>query len=305
MKWLDFSWFRPAPAARLGVVRVLVGSFAFAYVTARLGYFGSYAAFSPGQFAPVGVVAALERPLPAGVVWLLAIVTPLAALAFALGWRYRITGPLFALLLLWTLTYRSSWGMIFHTENLLVLHVLILAIVPAADAWSLDARKRAARAAESSAYGWPLRLMAAVVVATYLLAGIAKLRLSGGDWASGEILRNYVATDALRKILLGSTHSPLSARLIGQEWLFGGLAYFTLALELGAPLALFVPRLAPIWAVAALGFHAGVVALMAIFFPYAGIGFAFAPMFAMERPANWLQARWQATRGRVARPLSG
>ena len=36
-------------------------------------------------------------------------------------------------------TYRSSFGMIFHTENLWVVHVALLATAPAADAWSIDA----------------------------------------------------------------------------------------------------------------------------------------------------------------------
>jgi hypothetical protein len=37
----------------------------------------------------------------------------------------------FALLLLWVTTYRNSWGQVFHTENLMVLHV-VLAVSPAA-----------------------------------------------------------------------------------------------------------------------------------------------------------------------------
>ncbi len=44
------------------------------------------------------------------------------------GGRWGLRGALvlFALALLWVLTYRNSFGMIFHTENLTVAHVLVL-----------------------------------------------------------------------------------------------------------------------------------------------------------------------------------
>ena len=41
------------------------------------------------------------------------------------------------------------------------------------------------------------------------------------------------------------------------------------------------------WAVAAWGFHLGVVALMAIAFPYPLLGLAYAPLFRIERPVAW------------------
>ena len=283
------GWYRrDAPAPRLAALRVLVGGFATIYLAARVVHLISFIDFPARGFAPVGVVGLLSAPLPAALVVAPVLLALPCALAFTLGWRFRVTGPTFAALLLWVLSYRNSWGMIFHTENLMVVHIIVLGLTRSADAWSLDARRGRATPTPG-AYGWPIRLLALVTIATYAIAGVAKLRLSGLGWVGSDLLRNYIAYDNLRKLELGDYHSPLGAALVGHAWLFPPLAGLSLALELLAPLALFGPRLARGWALAAWAFHAGVLAVMAIFFPYPLCGLAFAPLFAVERLALW---RW-------------
>ncbi|MBZ0237059.1 MAG: HTTM domain-containing protein [Deltaproteobacteria bacterium] len=286
-------WFRPAPAERLAALRILVGAFAFLYLTTRLPMFLGYARFPARDFVPLGVTRILEQPLSAAAHTAILVITVVLAAAFVAGVWYRVTAPLFAALLLWVLTYRSSWGMPFHTENLLVLHVIVLALAPAADAWSVDARRRGA-SSPSEAYGWPLRLMAALTCLTYVLAGIAKLRLGGLAWAEGDFLRDQVAVDNLRKVLLGADASPLATPLLEHAWLFEVMAFATLAIELGAPVALAGGRVALAWALLAWGFHVGVVALMAIVFPYPLVWVAYAPLFAAERPMAWVIGKVQA-----------
>ncbi len=289
------GWFRPVPAARLAALRLLVGGFALGYLVARLPMWLGLARFAPRDFQPLGVVAlVLERPLGAGAIVALTVATIGLAVTFVAGVGHRVLAPLFAVALLGLTSYRNSWGMPFHTENLLVLHVLVLALAPAADAWSVDAWRRPAPAAERS--GWPLRLMAAITILTYVLAGIAKLRLGGLEWAQGVALRDQVAVDNLRKLLLGASTSPIAMPFLRHPWLFEGLAIGTLVVELGAPLALLGRRLAWAWALAAWGFHLGVLALMTIVFPYS-LGFlAYAPLFACERPLAWLGARLRRRR---------
>ncbi len=296
-------WLAPeAPAERLAAVRVLVGAFAVVYLASRIPHLLSYVSFPARQFAPVGVMTLFGQPPPAAVVYLLVGLTWLAALAFALGWRFRISGPAAGLLLLVTLSYANSWGQIFHTENALVLFVLVLGVTRAADATSLDARRRAGDGLALAApqpharYGWPLRLLCLVVVATYLLAGIAKLRWGGPGWMGGTVLRDTIAADSLRKILLGSSHSPIAEALLGQAWLFRGLAVLTLVVELGAPIALLHRRAALAWVLAVLGFHLGVLVLMTIFFPFPLSGVAFAPFFRAERVTAWIGARLRKLR---------
>lgn len=284
------AWLRaPAPATRLAALRILIGGGAVIYLIARAVHLVSFIDFPARSFDPVGVVALLSAPLPAWlVVGLVALAVPLG-LAFTLGWRWRVTGPLFAVVLLWVLSYRNSWGMVFHTDNLMVFHVLVLGCVRAADAWSLDARAGRTTPAPEH-HGWPVRLLALVTVVSYFIAGFAKLRLSGVTWIASDYLRNYVAWDNLRKLELGDWYSPLGAALVAHAWLFPPLALLSLFLELFAPLALCGPRHARVWAATAWAFHLGVFAVMAIFFPYPLLGVAFAPLFAVERLAlfRWL-----------------
>lgn len=285
-----------APAERLGFVRVLVGTFVLVYVGVRIGHLIGYASFDPNHFRPVGVVSVLDRPLLPWVVRGLGVATLIMAVPFLLGWRFAITGPIFAALLLWTISYRNSWGMIWHTENLMVIQVLILGITPSADAWSLDARRRGDPMPPDRRYGWPLRLMCAVVVIAYVIAGLAKLRNAGGGWIFGDELRNYVATDNLRKVLMGDWYSPLAAPLLHISWLFQGLAFLTIVVELGAPLALLGRRWALVWVVLVMGFHWGVLALMMIGFPYQMCGIGFACFFEVERLGDRILTRLRSRR---------
>lgn len=305
---IDRYFMGPAPAARLGALRVLVGGFAMIYIIARLPHFMSYGGFSPAQYDPVGVVWLLcDTPLPNWSVTALTLVTAALALPFFLGWRMRVIGPLFALLYLWTISYRNSWGMVFHTENLLCLHVLILGVSASADAWSLDARRRGQRSGQRSAddraasgehgrYRWPIKLMCWVVVIAYVLAGVAKMQNGGMSWLWGDELRNHVALDNARKLLLGDIHSPLAAPLMHWDALWKLLATMTVVLELGAPIALLGARLALVWVLAVIGFHLGVLALMMIAFPYQMVGVSFACFFRAEKLLEWAHARWRRRR---------
>lgn len=285
-------WFVEAPAERLAGARILIGLFAFVYAVARLPHFARFSRFAPASFRPVGPVQLLSSPLPEAATWSLALATAAFGVAFTLGYRYRFTGPLFGLLLLWVTSYASSWGMIFHTENLMVLQVLALGLGPAADAWSLDARRRGTPSPEPNGrYGWPLRLAATIAVLAYFMAGVAKLRHTGLDWVTTDFLRNYVAYDALRKKELGSPYSPLGAALASYPALWKPMAAVSLTAELAAPLALLGGRFTKVWVALVMLFHAGVLALMMILFAYPLFGFAFVPFFAIERPLERLRAR--------------
>lgn len=279
-------WYRPALAPdRLAALRILIGAFCTVYLAIRLPNLLGLAEL--GGFRPTGLATLLSEPLPAALVTAQAVAALALAVAFTLGLAYRFTGPAFALVLLWVLTYRNSFGMIFHTENLTVAHVLVLGGARAADVWSLDARRAARRGrpapGPASIYGWPVRLLALLTVVAYLLAGIAKLRISGLHWAASDLLRNYIAYDNLRKLMLHDAYSAFGAWLTSQAWVFPPLAFASLLMELLAPLALVGPRLARAWAWMAWGFHAGVLAIMAILFPYPLAGLAFAPLFTPER----------------------
>ncbi|HUJ58448.1 MAG TPA: hypothetical protein VLX92_08145, partial [Kofleriaceae bacterium] len=199
--------------------------------------------------------------------------------AFTLGLAYRAVAPLAAAALLWTLSYRNAWGQLFHTEDLLVLHVIALACAPAADAWAL----RRPRAPAAAGYGWPVRLLVALTAATYLLAAIAKLRLAGLAWVDGAQLRDQIAVDNLRKAVLGDPVGPLAGLLLDHPGALWAASIGTLVIELGAPIALVGGRVGRLWAVAAWAFHLGVLLTMNVVFPYPLSGVALLPLFPVER----------------------
>ncbi|GAB4425425.1 MAG: hypothetical protein OHK0015_05460 [Chloroflexi bacterium OHK40] len=289
---LDRLWFTPAPASRPALMRLLLGAYTLYYLGRRYRMFQRIAASDPGLFQPVGAVQGLDRPLPLPVFRALLNATLLAGLAFTLGWRYKVSGPLFSGLLLWLLSYRNSWSMIYHNDNILVLHALVLGLAPAADALSLDARAgrtpatggEGGQSASHWRYGWPLQLINAVTTSTYALAGVAKLcGPLGWGWVSGEAMRSQIAIDGLRKELLGSSSSQLAHTLYPRVRLFNVLAVGSLLIELLAPLAVLSRRGGKLWAAGAFSMHWGIYALMKITFRYQLAGLPFVPFFEPER----------------------
>jgi hypothetical protein len=274
-------WFAPAPAERLRALRILIGAYAFVWVTLRLPELHAVSHYGATHFHPYGVVSLLDAPLPVGVVMTIAIATSVLLAGFVLGIGYRFVAPLAALGLLWTITYRNCFGMLFHTENLMVLHVIALACAPAGRG----------QQAGSAGYGWPIKLLASLTVATYVLAGVAKLRIAGIDWVDGELLRNQIAIDNLRKAVLGDGIAPFAGLVLDHPHALVPFSAATLVLELGAPLALVNRRIGYTWAAIAWGFHVGVVLLMNIWFIYPLSVIAFTPLLPVDRAISWLRGK--------------
>lgn len=290
--------FRPAPAARLGVVRLLVGAYSAVYLLRRRRMFAEVAETDPALFRPVGPARVLRRPLPPAAVRRVNDLTVAAAVAFALGAGHRITGPVYSGLLTWTLSYRNSWSMVFHNDNLLALHVIALGAGRSADAVSVDAvarrgwRRGTSLHGAHGRYGWPLQAMNALTAAAYLLAGVAKVKGElGWRWARGSTLRRQVAVDGLRKELFGSAATPLAYGLYRRKEIFTAMAVTSLAVELGAPAALLGRRTGRLWALGALGMHWGILAVMDIKFRYQLTGVAYASFFDAEKLLRPLVAR--------------
>ncbi len=278
--WLNRWWRAIDPAQALAVLRIALGAYSAGFALVRLPYHLDLARLEERRFEPVGVWAWLDQPLPVWVTLVLGLVAAVSGIAFTLGWRYQVTAPVFAAAMLGYLTYGHAWGQILHTEHLLILHLGVLALAPAADRWSLDRRWGSARSRDTRGFDrhrWAIWLMAAVTAGTYFVAGWAKVRNGGVEWITGDVLRSQIAHDNLRKELLGDISSPFAATLLPHAWLFPPMAAFTLVAELGAPLALVWRRVNQAWTAAALGFHWGILALMAVLFPYQLAVLAFLP----------------------------
>jgi hypothetical protein len=258
--------------ARLVPVRRVVAAWSALWVLVRFPYLRALADLPEHRWEPVGLLAPLPHPPPdllvtaalAGAAGLGALVAlDRAPRPAVVGWSVLVLG---------VTTWASCWGQLFHTENLLALHALLLG------AAALVARPDPA---------FVVRAMAVVTVVAYVVAGAAKLRGSGLEWLTGDVLRDQVAFDSARKAVVGGATSPLGTRLVEYERIWPPLAAASLAVELGAPVALLHRRLAHGWVAAAWLFHVGVLALMAIGFPYQLSLVAFAPLLPLER-VRWL-----------------
>lgn len=297
-----------APAERLAMLRILTGVFAVVYLLVRLPVFLQLGDRRSG-FDGVGIAMLLDRPVAAGVVDGVVVATLLAGVGFVLGWRFRAAGALFALGMLALGSYRGSWGQLLHFENLMVLYLLIIALSPSADVWSLDARRRGDRndrPSTSVAYGFPIALAGLVLVSTYSIAGFAKLRYGGLDWVFGDTLRNHVAYAAARLDLLGGSPSPAAGWAVRLDRIWPVAAAATIVIELAAPVVLLGGRIRTLWTLAAWLMHFGVLVLMLIGFPFPLFFVAFAPLYRVERlwtdrPAR-LRPRTRVSNAAAKRP---
>jgi hypothetical protein len=301
---LDHWFYAELPRERLALLRIGIGIYALVYLVSRAQHLTAVLRYPVSSFAPVGLVRLLGEPLPSAWVYGLFAGAVGSGVLFTLGAFYRVSAPLFAALLLWVVSYRHSWGMIFHTDNLLILHVALLSAAPAADAHAYPRRpvRDSGPSSNSGRHGWAIRACCLVTVAAYVVAGCAKLEHTGWAWAEGTTLREQIAYDAIRKIELGSIHSPLGPWLLPHGWLFAPLSTFSLATELLAPMALLGRRFAALWCGAAWSFHVGVLALMAIAFPYPISGCAFLAFFPLERWASAFGRRWSSQSQPAAQP---
>ncbi|MEL6891833.1 MAG: HTTM domain-containing protein [Actinomycetota bacterium] len=291
-----------APPERLAAFRIAASGFTTAYLLLRSPVFLGLADRAQDDFDPVGVLDLFDWRFSSGLVTALVLATPAVGIAATVGWRYRLTGPTFAVGVGLLTTLRSSWGQLLHFENLMLLFALVLAVSPAADAWSLDALRRTRHSTERPAdderspapdvrYGHPLVVASWIVVTTYVIAGIAKLRYGGIGWLDGDTLRNHIASAAARLDLLGGTPAPLAELAVRAEVVLPLAAFVTVALELAAPLALIDRRLRNGWVATVWFLHVGVLLTMAIGFPSPLFGVAFAPLFRLEVAIERLRAR--------------
>lgn len=279
---------RTAPAERLAAFRIVLGTFILVYLLIRLPVFLELARRDGPGFDGVGIARWFDGAVPSWVIRSAIAIALASGCAFVVGWRFRITAPAFALCVLLLTSYRSSWGQMLHFENVFTIHVLVIGFTSgAADAWSLDRRGgRTSIREPGPRYGWALQLCAVIVVTTYVIAGIAKLRYGGGEWLVGDTLRNHVAYSAVRLDLLGAQASPVAEWLVPHAWVFPPLAITSVVIELAAPVALLGARLRNVWVAAVWLMHVGIYALMLVGFPYPLFLVAFAPFFHLESIAG-------------------
>lgn len=286
-------WFAPISPLRLAILRIATGCFSLWYLLDRYRMLQRLSKSDAALFEPVGPAAMLADPLSPEAAQFLLMATIGLNIAYILGWKFRWTGPLFSFVLLFFMSYRNSWSMIYHNYNSLILTVFVLGLVASADALSWDARRRKVfTPAPHWRYGWPVKLICASTMAAYFLSGFAKV---AGDlawsWIDGSALRSQIAVDALRKDVLGSGGTVLFEWLYPYTALFFVLGLGALVLELGAPLVMLNKRLTLLWVLLTLSMHWGIFLIMGIDFPYHTSSLIFWSFLELEQGWFFLQSR--------------
>lgn len=288
------SAFAPVPPERLGWLRVLLGGYATFSLWGRIGELSKVAHSPPEMFKPLGVTTLLEGPLNPALHDNLVVLAVVLGVFFTLGAMYRVTGPAFALLVLFLLTYRTSWVQIYHSDNLMTLQILALGLAPqAGEVRSVDAlwlRPGSALRPDRKPWEWmwPVALLCTVTTTAYVIAGLAKAQAGGIGWSIGDNLRNQVAYDTLNKELLGHFGRSMARELYAHPGWLVPASIVSFWAELGAWTALVDRRLGMVWSFVAFGMHHGILMVMGIAFGYPLSGVPFLPFFPVERPLDWL-----------------
>jgi vitamin K-dependent gamma-carboxylase-like protein len=194
-EWWDRFWFAPGSARNLAAARIVIAVHALWIVLSR-----DYAGISrlPADFwSGVTTLDRVRYAIVPGhpmVERALTVIAVVALLAVALGLATRVSCIVAALLLyhlapfetiLWT-TSPYERGLEIST-----LSLVVLAIAPCPDVWSVTARRRAAQEAAWE-YHWPLVLLQLFVAQAYLFSGWSKLFRVGWSWVSAENLRHWL-----------------------------------------------------------------------------------------------------------------
>ncbi len=247
--------FAPAPLARVAVLRVLVCLFVPVDVLLTTPGVRAHAHVPGELYAPLLIGRLLPLPTPGpwveGLQVALVATALLAAGTAARGRPGRLVGWLLAVLYLEWMVVAMSYGKVDHDRFAFLVALFVLPTVGAA---GLRDRRR------SEAAGWALRTVALAVAATYLLAGIAKLRFGGWGWVDGATLTWAV----LRR------GTALAEPLLQVPAVLHAAQYGIMVMELAvAPLLVVRWRDERItWALAAgfLVFHVGTFAMITIIF---------------------------------------
>ena len=192
-------------------------------------------------------------------------VTVAALLLALLGWRTRIVVPIAAfgyLLETGIIRAYSAW---FHTGIVPLYVLIVLALLPCGDAWSLDARAGRTRRKPADIYRWSVLCAWAVIAASYTMAGLSKLRFGGLAWFAPDTLRGHVAGSSYSTILPFDFGLETLA-LTFPDWLWTLLAVGAVACEAGYIAVLVSRRARLIFPLLAVGLHGGIWLLQGVFF---------------------------------------
>jgi hypothetical protein len=245
------SWlFAAQPRARVAALRTVAYLFVPVDVLLTTAWVADHADVPGTLYQPLYVGRLLDLPAPGPVsVRVAMVLLVVAAAVAATGRSPRLLGGAVAVLYAWWMVVAMSYGKVDHDR---FAFLVLLAVLPTAG----PARPGDRTADEAS--GWVLRCVQLAVVATYLLAAVAKFRFGGLEWATGATLSRAI----LRR------GSFLADPLLDVPWLLVAMQWGIIAFELLSPLLLVGGRVTRWFVLFLFAFHLA---------SFAGIGIIFLP----------------------------
>ncbi len=174
----------------------------------------------------------------------------LSALALLVGWHTRVAAVLVAVLLL-VIQRRDVY--VLNSGDLLLRELaFFVALMPAGEVWSLDARRRGSSAPRAP---WGLRMLQIQVSVIYFFSVVAKLH--GDTWQDGTAVGRAVQLGDLQRFVVPeafATSITVSALL----------TYGTIVLEGALVFGLWLPRFRWVAMAAGISIHLGIEATLLI-----------------------------------------
>jgi hypothetical protein len=267
MKAVERWIFAPGDARRLAAVRIGL----FTLLAWRLAT-NDYVAVS-GQpaalFDPVSLLKLLSAMPSQQLTVTVQIVGVLAALAAAAGLLPRASFPLALGCSIFLNLMLNATGKIIHNDVVLTLCLIPLVaspraasrayVAPAISRWN-SRHRSGASPSWGEAYGWPVRTAMIVIALAYFFVGMQKLRFSGVEWFTSDNLRwvLYASSDA------HPSPNQIALFVAAHAWLAHLLAAATIALEVGFPLCLALPRLRWLFVPGVVSMHLGIYLAMGL-----------------------------------------
>jgi hypothetical protein len=261
--WQAF-WFPAVPIRRLAAFRIVMAGAAFVDIWIVSGWVSRLSHLDGDFYRPVVLLRPFPRlgPELTTAIWVVLVVAlAMATVGLFTRAALLVAAPLY---FWWWATY-YSYGTIMHTRITTLAALVVLIVAPAGRAWSLDAlrRRRHGRGwpapgneGRDQLAGWALRVMMVLVVAAYMLAAWAKLKMSGVGWVTGG---------AVEAVLI--EHGMLAGDLLVRYPLITrSMAALTLILEASAFVLFFRGRIRDAYFAAAILFHLGTLILLDINF---------------------------------------
>jgi hypothetical protein len=241
--------FDPVDTAPMAALRIAVGLLTIGWALSLLP---DAEAFLGGD----GVQRALPHVdsgawvVPLGPPYVALSVLLVAAVALTLGWRTRVAAVVVVVLLL-AIQRRDPW--VLNSGDLLLRELaFFVALMPAGETWSLDARRRGASRDRAP---WALRLVQLQISGLYLFSVWAKVR--GHTWNEGTAVGIALQLEDLQRFALpASVTTSLAVSAV--------LTYSALAVEASLAFGLWLPRLRYWVMTAGVGLHLGIEASLLI-----------------------------------------